>query len=128
MEATRHAGRVVIAGSILLGCGDGESIEISRSEPVDRVRRAAVVTQEWVLPVPVGLSPADLTLGAGSIKVNDRARIMGGDIAAMGQTDVTELGVETEVGNVWTRSLASPSAFLRRSIVAGFVKAAGTRF
>ena len=124
MEATRHVGMAVMAGSILLGCGDGEASSGTRADDtLAQARQPLPLSQEYTLPVPVGLNPTDLTLGANTISVNDRAAVYGGGVAAMGDTQIplTNIGVVAELDNLWSR----PPVVLRGSFVSGFVKSGG---
>jgi hypothetical protein len=97
-----------------------------RSEEIGSHREAVVTTQVYSLPVPVGLNPESLTLGARSISLNDRSRLIDGnhegDVAAVGSLPDTNIGSHARVRNVWSR----PSTLVRGSLVSGYIKTNGS--
>ncbi len=100
-------GTVVIA-VLSAGCA-GRGDDVGGGETTSYAQDA--ITVPFSLPIPVGLHPGKLVLGAtGTIRVNDRAEILVpsfgipfGDIAAMGPGGETNIGVDARVSRIWAR-------------------------
>jgi hypothetical protein len=100
------------------------------TEEITRVQGAVLTSQTFVLPVPVGLNPEGLVLGASNaLSINDRARVIAnvaggntdGDVASMGLTGFTNVGVTARVRNIFSVG----GVTLRGSRVTGYVKTSG---
>lgn len=117
--------RTLVVGVCGVAFGCGNAAEDGRERISTSVQ---AVTQTVTLPVPVGLNPQDLTLGAtGTVTVNDRAQILGplgsgtgGNLAAKG-TAQSSTGVGSGVRNLW----ATGNLWFRQSAI-GYYKTQGT--
>lgn len=96
-----------------IGCSNGRDDE-GGGEAMARTRQS--LTQTVQLPVPAGLSPQDIVIGATNIvNVNDTAHVRTtllppqafstwGNVAAFGlASGTTNLGVNIQIGVVWSR-------------------------
>jgi len=109
-------------------CGLGAKSEAGETTAVVR----AALTSTFPLPVPVGLNPGDIVLGANrSVSVNDRASVFGttplgafpsGGIAAFGSgSDLLNIGNSASAGRIW----ATTPLLLRNNAEIIFYKTSG---